>query len=117
MHLPTEVLDDILHGNNHVSANIDLSSASLSLLPTLSDPLQREVREAFGSSCSALWLMVMGILGVGLISSLMMQDFPTDREVVASNAKEQTSSFQVGQLAEDPFNDSQSTLVTRKETV
>ncbi|TFK88802.1 MFS general substrate transporter [Polyporus arcularius HHB13444] len=46
------------------------------LIPTLPEPLKGEVQDAFAKSLQVLWKVMIGVAGVGFLSSLMMKGLP-----------------------------------------
>ncbi|KAI0667901.1 Mfs1.2 [Trametes maxima] len=67
--LPAEFLTELGTG-------VDLSYASIPQIPMLHQPLKDEVRRAFGDSLAVVWRVMLGILGGGLLASLLMEDVP-----------------------------------------
>lgn len=50
------------------------------VIPTLEEPLRTQVRVAFADSLRILWFVMIGIGGLGLLSSLMMRGLSLKRE-------------------------------------
>lgn len=55
-------------------SSTEISYAIIPLIPSLPDPVLRaQVKEAFASSISIIWLWVVGIAGLGLLATLPMK--------------------------------------------
>ncbi|CDO69089.1 hypothetical protein BN946_scf184992.g38 [Trametes cinnabarina] len=67
--LPSEFLERLPSG-------VDLTYAAIPTIRDLPPPLKDEVRQAFGESIAVIWKVMVGILAIGLISSLFMADVP-----------------------------------------
>ena len=74
--LPPEVLQQILGTTQADSSNVNLAYSIISIIRTMQDPLKHEVRQAFGDSLVVVWQTMLGILGIGFIASLFMQNIP-----------------------------------------
>lgn len=46
------------------------------VIPTLEEPFKTNVREAFANSLQLYWQVMIGISGLGLLSSLLMKGLP-----------------------------------------
>ncbi|KAI0826717.1 Mfs1.2 [Trametes gibbosa] len=64
-----------------LGTGVDLSYATIPHIPALEQPLKDEVRRAFGDSLSVVWQVMVGILGIGLLASLLMRDVPLHNTV------------------------------------
>lgn len=64
--LPTDFLQQFPNG-------AEISYAIIPIIRTLPEPLQSQVKAAFGSSISIIWLWVVGLGGLGLLLTLPMQ--------------------------------------------
>lgn len=53
-----------------------IAYAVIPLIPTMEQPLKDEVRKAFAGSVSVIWSVLIGIGGMGLVSSLPMKSLP-----------------------------------------
>ncbi|KZV73042.1 iron permease [Peniophora sp. CONT] len=51
-----------------------IAYAAIPLLPTIPEPLQTEVRDAFARSLVVLWEVMIGISGLGLLTVLLMKE-------------------------------------------
>ena len=47
----------------------------------LEEPLQTQVREAFADSLAVVWRVMIGIAGMGFLSSLAMKSLPLHTQV------------------------------------
>ncbi|KZT52010.1 iron permease [Calocera cornea HHB12733] len=54
-------------------AGVNIAYAAIPQIPTLSQPLQDEVRVAFASSLSTLWKVAIAMGGLGLVSTFFMK--------------------------------------------
>ena len=45
-------------------------------IPTLEEPAQSQVREAFAQSIAVIWQVMIGISGIGFLASLAMKGLP-----------------------------------------
>ena len=72
----------------------------IAIIPDLQEPTRSEVREAFADSLIVLWQVMIGIAGLGLLSSLFMKALPlhTQRDeqwaLDEPSEKEKTSSLE-----------------------
>lgn len=64
--LPNDFLQQFPNG-------AEISYAVIPIIKSLSEPLQSQVKAAFGSSISIIWLWVVGLGGLGLLLTLPMQ--------------------------------------------
>ncbi len=64
-----------------IGSGVDLSYATIPVIPTLQNPLKDEVRRAFGESIAVVWEVMVGILGIGFLASLAMRDVPMHGQV------------------------------------
>lgn len=55
---------------------LELAYAAIPIIPTLAEPLQSQVQDAFAASLSVVWKTMVGISGIGLISVAIMKDIP-----------------------------------------
>jgi EmrB/QacA subfamily drug resistance transporter len=69
VHLPTEILDKIPGG-------LDVVYSVIPQIKGMMQPTKDQVREAFAHSLRAVWYTNAGILGLGLLFSLLMADIP-----------------------------------------
>ncbi|THH19084.1 hypothetical protein EW146_g2001 [Bondarzewia mesenterica] len=53
-----------------------IAYATMPLISELSEPLKTEVRVAFADSLKVIWQVLVGVAGLGLLSSLMMKHLP-----------------------------------------
>ncbi len=67
--LPAEFLAQLPSG-------VDLSYAAIPTIRTLPEELKIEVQRAFGESIAVIWRVMVGIIGIGLLASLLMQPVP-----------------------------------------
>ncbi|EAU87380.2 MFS multidrug transporter [Coprinopsis cinerea okayama7 len=58
------------------AGGIERVYAFIPAIGTLDEPLRGQVRTAFGESLRPVWYMLCGIIGLGLLSSLLMKDVP-----------------------------------------
>ncbi|KAF8588276.1 iron permease [Ramaria rubella] len=82
-------------------AGAEIAYAAIPSIPTLEEPLRTQVKEAFAGSLSIVWKSMIGIAGLGLITSLFMREVAMHEEVNADYALEEklnTSGGQNGQL-------------------
>lgn len=79
--LPAQILQTVLSGGKADSSNVDLAYSIVSAVRTLQEPLRDQVREAFGKSLVVIWGVMTGLLGVGLLASLLMRDVPINSQV------------------------------------
>ncbi|TFK84795.1 Mfs1.2 [Polyporus arcularius HHB13444] len=59
----------------------DLSYAAIPAIRSLPPGLKDDVRRAFGESIAVIWKVMVGVLGIGFLSSLLMQDVPLHEQV------------------------------------
>ncbi|KZT60039.1 MFS general substrate transporter [Calocera cornea HHB12733] len=52
---------------------VDIAYAAIPQIASLPQPLQDEVRDAFGASLSTLWKVTAGLCGLGLLTSVLMK--------------------------------------------
>ncbi|RPD58553.1 MFS general substrate transporter [Lentinus tigrinus ALCF2SS1-7] len=55
---------------------VEIAYAAIPVIKTLEEPLRTEVRRAFAESLAVIWQTMIGICGIGLLSSLMMREVP-----------------------------------------
>ncbi|KAH8101198.1 Mfs1.2 [Cristinia sonorae] len=89
--LPSEVFSLLLTqtsfpntiGTGPSQSNINLAYSIIPLIHTLpsGSPLKHEVRVAFAESVGVIWKTMTGIVGIGLLASLIMRDVPMHRYV------------------------------------
>lgn len=53
-----------------------MSYAAIPQIRTLVEPLKSQVQAAFAASLVVLWQVLLGIAGIGLLSSLMIKELP-----------------------------------------
>ena len=53
-----------------------IAYAVIPLIPKMEQPLKDEVRKAFAGGVSVIWSVLIGIGGMGLVSSLPMKRLP-----------------------------------------
>lgn len=53
---------------------IEISYAAIPAIKDLQEPLRRQVQDAFAGSLSVLWQVMIGLAGLGFLSSLMMKE-------------------------------------------
>lgn len=58
-----------------------IAYAAIPLLPTIPEPLQTEVRDAFARSLRVLWEVMIGIAGIGLLTVLLMKEIEMRTDV------------------------------------
>ncbi|THG93859.1 hypothetical protein EW026_g7491 [Hermanssonia centrifuga] len=66
--LPAEFLQELPQG-------VALAFSAIPSINNLEDPLRSDVRQAFAKSIASIWQVMVGIAGIGLISSLFMKAF------------------------------------------
>ena len=79
--LPAEFLSSFPSGN----------SIAFSIVPeiaSIAEPFRTEIRQAFAESLRTLWLVLIGISGLGLISSFAMKQLPLHTSVDKAYALE-----------------------------
>lgn len=85
--ISTAVLQNELHGRlpqDFLTTLPGSVSTVYSLIPvihTLPDDLKTSVRVAFADSVDRMWIVLAGIAGLGLISSLIMEGLPLHTQV------------------------------------
>lgn len=57
-------------------AGIEIAYAAIPLIPTLDEPLKGQVREAFASSLSTVWLAMTAVAAMGFLSNLALKEVP-----------------------------------------
>lgn len=72
--LPPEFLQTVLGNTKANSSNINLAYSVIPVIRTLPEPLKYEVHIAFSESLAVIWKTMTGIVGIGLLASLMMRD-------------------------------------------
>ena len=72
--LPQEFIDQLPSG-------VALAYSTIPAISALEEPLRSQVRKAFGDGFSEIWLVMTGISGIGLLSSLLMKALPLHTEV------------------------------------
>ena len=55
--------------------DVELAFAAIPSIAKLDQPLKDEVQQMFGEALKVVWLFVLGIAGVGFLSSLGMREF------------------------------------------
>lgn len=64
-----------------LSQGTSIAYAAIPLLPTIPEPLQTEVRDAFARSLVVLWEVMIGISGLGLLTVLLMKEIEMRTDV------------------------------------
>ena len=102
--LPAAFLQQILGGEKADSSNVSLVYAIIPLIPGLEEPLKHDVRQAFGEAFNVIWQVMTGILGIGLIASLFMENIPlhtyTDQKRDIQQLDKATAGSDLGQIME-----------------
>ncbi|TCD65221.1 hypothetical protein EIP91_002968 [Steccherinum ochraceum] len=57
-------------------AGLEIAYAAIPQIPSLPEPLQSEVKQAFAESLRVVWWTMVGISGFALLSTAMMKDIP-----------------------------------------
>lgn len=60
---------------------VAIAYSAIPIIPSLPEPLRTEVRVAFAESIIVIWKVLIGIAGLGLVSSLFMKGLPLHTEV------------------------------------
>lgn len=55
---------------------MNLAYSVIPLIRSLDEPLKHSVQIAFGEALAVVWQTMIGIIGIGLLASLMMKDVP-----------------------------------------
>ncbi|THG99353.1 hypothetical protein EW145_g7284 [Phellinidium pouzarii] len=88
--LPAEFISQLPTGTSIVYSVVEI-------IPTLDEPLQTNVRVAFGEALKTFWQVLIGIAALGLMSSLFMKGLPlhtsTDRASGLPNEEEKPGPF------------------------
>ena len=66
---------------SQVSGSTSLAYSLIPVIPHLQEPLQSEVREAFASSISVIWKVMIGIASIGLLMCPLMKGLPLHTEM------------------------------------
>ena len=53
-----------------------IAFSAIPVIGQLAEPLQSEVRAAFADSISVIWQVMVGIAGIGLLASFLMEGLP-----------------------------------------
>ncbi|KDE09667.1 hypothetical protein MVLG_00073 [Microbotryum lychnidis-dioicae p1A1 Lamole] len=61
--------------------NAEIAFPAIPIIPTLAEPIRSQVREAFASSLRVIWLVMIGISGLGLIISFFLRDIELTKEM------------------------------------
>ncbi|KAI0313881.1 iron permease [Amylostereum chailletii] len=72
--LPVDFIDQLPRG-------VSVAYAAIPAIPSLSEPLQTEVRKAFADSLRRLFQVMIGISGLGLLTVLLMKEVDLRSEV------------------------------------
>ncbi|KAG8694924.1 hypothetical protein FRC08_008173 [Ceratobasidium sp. 394] len=67
----------------------DIAFSAIPFISALEEPLRSEVRAAFADALAVLWKVMIGISGMGLISTLLMREVPMNTETDEKWAMEQ----------------------------
>jgi hypothetical protein len=81
--LPSDFISTIQNSaNSSALASTDLSYSTITLLPTLPEPILTQVRVAFAESLSMVWKVMAGFAGLGLVLTiLLMKEIPMRTEL------------------------------------
>lgn len=60
---------------------VQIAYAAIETIPGLPDGLRGEVRAAFAHSTRLIWLVMVGVSGAGLLSSLLLRDIGLRHDV------------------------------------
>ena len=60
---------------------VGIAYSVIPVISTLDEPLRSEVRQAFAESLRVVWQVLIGIAGIGLLSSLFMRGLPLHTEM------------------------------------
>ena len=60
---------------------VSIAYSVITVVPTLPEPLQSEVKTAFAESVAVIWQVMIGIAGIGFIASLFMKGLPLHTQV------------------------------------
>lgn len=112
--LPQAFLESIQESSGGASSGIQLVYSVIPLIKTLPQPLKDEVRVAFADSISVIWQVLTGIIGVGLLCSLLMKDVPIHSKVDMKWALEEKNAKNDGSVVDAEH--SLSNLVPRRST-
>ncbi|KIP07377.1 hypothetical protein PHLGIDRAFT_105716 [Phlebiopsis gigantea 11061_1 CR5-6] len=63
------------------AGSIALVYSVIPIIPTLDEPLKREVQDAFAGSIAVIWQVLIGISGLGFLASLAMKGLPLHSNV------------------------------------
>lgn len=66
---------------NGLPGGVSLAYSVIPVIPSLPEPLHTEVRVAFADSIQVLWQVMIGIAGIGLLSSLLMKGLSLHTQV------------------------------------
>jgi hypothetical protein len=69
----------------------EIAYAAIPVIGTLPEPLRTQVREAFASSLSVIWKVMIGVSGAGLLSLLLMKEIPMNMEMDEKYGLRETS--------------------------
>jgi hypothetical protein len=67
----------------------DIAFSAIPFISGLEEPLRSEVRAAFADSLSILWKVLIGVAGMGLISTVLMKEVTMNTETDEKWALEQ----------------------------
>ncbi|KAF9040487.1 MFS general substrate transporter [Hymenopellis radicata] len=65
----------------HLHGGADIAYSVIPIIGSLEEPLRSEVREAFAESIRVVWQTMIGIAGIGLLSSLLMKEVALHKKV------------------------------------
>ncbi len=55
---------------------VAIAYALIPQIPTMAEPLKNDIQEAFAGSLHVVWQVLIGIAGIGFLSSLFMEGLP-----------------------------------------
>ncbi|SCZ90253.1 BZ3500_MvSof-1268-A1-R1_Chr1-3g01871 [Microbotryum saponariae] len=61
--------------------NAEIAFPAIPIIPTLAEPIRSQVRGAFALSLRVIWLVMIGISGLGLIISFFLRDIELTKEM------------------------------------
>ena len=95
---------------NLFPGGVEIAYAAIPVIPTLPEPIQTQVREAFADSLSVVWKVMIGFAAAGFVTLLLLKEVPmmsqTDEtyglkaptEVAASIVESQHSSSEESRI-------------------
>ena len=72
--LPAEFIEQFPQG-------VAIAYSIIPVIPSLEEPLRTEVRVAFAESIAVIWRVMVGIAGMGFLSSLAMKGLPLHTQI------------------------------------